>query len=111
MKSSAALPFYPKEQQLWIIRTEIFRKGHIPGAFSALSVVIICFFRLCAVQLRKMRLQSSVFPLHPQLFQIETKRKQIQFCPHIHLAAYQESSETEIRLKQLKCALHLNGAA
>ncbi len=43
-----------------------------------------------------MRLQPSVFPLHPQLFQIETKRKKEQLCPHVLTAARKESAEAKI---------------
>lgn len=58
-----------------------------------------------------MRLQPPVFPLHPQFFQIETKRKQIQLCSHVHLASRQESAEAKVGFQQPKSALHLNGAA
>jgi hypothetical protein len=44
--------------------------------FPALPVENIQFLTLSAVELRKMRFQSAVFPLHPQLFQVKRQREQ-----------------------------------
>jgi hypothetical protein len=82
-----------------------------PECFPALSVDSIRFFRLCAAELREMRLQPSVFPLHPQLLQIETERKKEQLCPHVLLATRQKSAKAKIGFQQPKCTLRLNGAA
>ena len=58
-----------------------------------------------------MRLQPSVFPLHPQLFQIEAKREKEQLCPHVLPAARQKPAETKVRFQQSKRALYLDGSA
>ena len=58
-----------------------------PEAFPALSVEIIQFSQLCAVQPGKVRLQPPIFPLHPQLFQVKRQCKEEQLNTHVCLAA------------------------
>ena len=58
-----------------------------------------------------MGLQSAVFPLHPQLLQIERQCEKKQLCPHLCLSSGQKSAESEIGFQQAKCTLNLDGSA
>ena len=46
-----------------------------------------------------MRLQSTVFLLHPPLFQIEAQSKEEKLRPYIGFSRRQESPESKIRLE------------
>ena len=61
-----------------------------PEDFPVLSMEMIQFSQLCAVEPGKVCLQPSVFPLHPQLFQVKRQRKEEQLNTHVRLAARQE---------------------
>ena len=58
-----------------------------------------------------MRLQSAVFPLHPQLFQVKRQREQEQLRSHVCLAAREKSAEAKVGFQKSKSAFHLDGAA
>ena len=66
---------------------------------------------LSSPNFRKMGFQPSVFPFHPQLFEIECQGQKEHFCSHICLSLGQETAESKVIFEQRKCPLHLNGAA
>jgi len=55
---------------------------------------LFCFVYLRGHFLRHSGLEPSLFPLHPQLFQIKSHGQQKQFCPYIGPALGEKSAES-----------------
>ena len=58
-----------------------------------------------------MRSQSIVFPLHPELFQVETQCQKIHFSCDIGLPSGQKTAKFKVGFQQAKGTFHLNGPA
>lgn len=63
------------------------------------------------LDLGKMRFQSLVFPLHPQLFEVESQAQEEQLCADVGLSVCEETPEGKVCFEQRKSPFHLNGAA
>ena len=57
-----------------------------------------------------MGFQPSFFLLHPPLLEVEAQSQEEQLHPDIFLSGGQKAAETEIRLQQSECPLHLDGS-
>ena len=58
-----------------------------------------------------MRFQPSIFPLHPELFQVKRHCEEEEFCSDILLSTGEETTKSKICLEQSKSTLHLNRTA
>ena len=67
--------------------------------------------RLSDLNFGKMGFQTSVFPFHPQLFQVKCHGQEEQFCPDILFSPGKKTAESKVRFEQRKSSLYLDRTA
>ena len=92
------------------LRFRVHKTTPCPKSSACPSGFLFCF-ELCDPNFRKMRFQTTVFPLHPELFQVKCHCEEEKFCSDIFLPPGEETTKSKVCLEQSKSTLHLNRAA